>query len=430
MCGFTITKKEINNILNHRGTEVYHHKQGEWNICFNSLPLSSNKTGVHQPLVFKECSIVFNGEIFNYKELNPKAKSDLNYLSDLFIKIQHSPIKLYEESLKWEGFWAICIISNKSIFSFTDPIGKKQLYYSSNGISSEIKPLLLDAEYEYYEYDETSFGKHGTNFSNVNRFIPGTFYKYDFENTRPSKVKSINYFNKDFKMDLYEAIDLSVKERLENRMDGISLLLSGGIDSNILLHHILNYTKEIDIVSFKSDESKIVKDICDSNGLEVRFIDADESLLLDAIKSYEHSLDYGSLLANYSLFKNCKNYVVLSGDGSDELFSGYNRALKEDTWNYDVMMELPYYHNIRLDRTSMAHTKENRCPLMSYRLINIARRIPYEKRRGKLCLRSLYKDKIPDYILNGIKKPLRHLNDKNYNVLLTKKIHKEIWSKT
>lgn len=429
MCGYTITKKSIPNLLKHRGTEIYDHKQGNWFIQFNSLPLSSHKMGLHQPLIFKDCSVVFNGEIFNYKELNTKSKSDLHYLSDLFIKINHNPIKLYEESLKWEGFWAISIITSLSIYSFTDPIGKKQLYSSKNGISSEIKPLIQNSDYEYFPYTESNFGTHGTNFSTVKRLIPGYLYHYDFNYNMPSRLKNQDYLKNRLRMDLYEAIDLSVKERLENRIDGVSILLSGGLDSNIILHHVMKYTKEIDIVSFESEESELVKDICDANGLEVNFVKPDESVLSEAVEAYEYSLDYGSLLANYILFKNCANHIVLSGDGSDELFSGYSRALKDDTWNYDVFMELPYYHNIRLDRTSMAHTKESRCPLMSYRLINLSRQIPYEQRRNKLCLRSLYENKLPSAVVNGLKKPLRHLNDKVYNLSLTNKTHQNLWQK-
>lgn len=427
MCGFTITKTQIPNLLKHRGKEVYEHKQGDWFLCFNSLPISSNNTGIFQPLVFKDFSIMFNGEIFNYKELNQRSKSDLHYLSELFIKIKNDPIKLYEESLEWDGFWAISIITDDSVYCFTDPIGKKQLYYSRNGIASEIKPLLQNSDYDYFEYSELNFGIHSTNFSTVKRFLPGYLYKYSIGANMPYKVMGQKYFNRDVKMDLYNAIDISVKERLENKIDGVSLLLSGGLDSNIVLHHAMKYTKEIDIVSFESEESELVKDICDSNGLEVKFIKPVEDEIKNAVFAYEHSLDYGSLLANYLLFKNCSNYIVLSGDGADELFSGYKRAIKENTWQFDVMSELPYYHNIRLDRTSMAHTKESRCPLMSYRLINIAKRIPHEQRKNKQCLRATYKSILDDVIINGIKKPLRYMNEKNYNLLLTKNMHENIW---
>lgn len=427
MCGFTITKDSIPNLIKHRGSEEVKEEYSKWHVCFNSLPLSSNNQGIKQPLTFQNCILVFNGEIFNYKELNPRSKSDLHYLSDVFKSCNQDIIKLYNESIKWDGFWAISVIyKNSSIYSFTDPLGKKQLYYSSVGIASEIKPLL-NSEYSYMEYNVNSFGKSGTNFSNVFRFIPGILYLYPYNSNLANRVNEINYFKGIINGNIYDLIEKSVNERLENRIDGISLLLSSGLDSNIILHHVMKKTKDINIVSYISDESEVVKDICDKNGLEVTFVENDESYFKDAVHCYEHSLDYGSLLPNYLLFKNCKNSFVLTGDGSDELFSGYQRSLQSDTWNFDVFKELPYYHNIRIDRTSMIHTKEARSPLMSNRLVHLSRSIPYKIRQEKKVLRDIYKEFLPIFVVEGKKKPLRHKNDKDYNINKVQEKHFEIW---
>jgi len=427
MCGFTITKETIPNLIKHRGSEEVNELYSNWNVCFNSLPLSSNNQGIKQPLVFSNCILVFNGEIFNYKELNPRAKSDLHYLQDIFKSFNQDIIKLYTESIKWDGFWAISIIyKNSSIYSFTDPLGKKQLYYSSKGISSEIK-TLIDSEYRYMVYDIYSFGRMDTNFSNIFRFIPGVLYCYSYDNSLANRISTMNYFKGILNGNLYDLIEKSVTDRLENRIDGISLLLSSGLDSNIVLHHVMKKTKDINIVSYMSDESETVKDICDKNGLEVTFVENDESYFKDAIYCYEHSLDYGSLLPNYLLFKNCKNSFVLTGDGSDELFGGYQRSLQSDTWDFDVFKELPYYHNIRIDRTSMIHTKEARSPLMSNRLVHLSRSIPYKDRQDKKVLRDVYKEFLPTFVVEGKKKPLRHKNDKDYNLNKVKEKHFEIW---
>lgn len=428
MCGFTITKGKIPNILIHRGTEVNELNKNGWSICFNSLPISSNNTGLKQPLEFENYQIVFNGEIFNYKTLNNKSRSDLHYLLDLFKSCKNDIVKFYSESLKWEGFWAISIVDpNGNVFSFTDPLGKKQLYSSKNGLSSEIKPLLLNDEYAYMDYDQYCFGKNTTNFSNVSRLNPGHLYCYKMGTTIPYLVHSLKYFTENDKSKIYDLIDLAVKERLENRIDGISILLSSGLDSNIILHHLLKQTKEIDVVSYKSEESDMVQDICEKNGLDVRFVDPDETQFDRAVLAYEHSLDYGSLLPNYLLFKNAKNKIVLTGDGSDELFSGYTRSLITDTWTFDVFKELPFYHNIRIDRTSMCHTKEARSPLMSNRLVSVSKRIKWNDRVGKKVLREIYKDKLPSYVIDGEKKPLRHNSDKDYNYKKVKLKHEQIW---
>lgn len=428
MCGFTITKESIPNVISHRGTEVNSLNKKDWFICFNSLPISSNNTGLKQPLQLDNYELVFNGEIFNYKELNNKSRSDLHYIADLFKSCKNDIEKFYKESIKWEGFWAISILNpNGDLYSFTDPLGKKQLYYSSNGVSSEIKPLLLGSDYIYMEYDQFSYGKNQTNFSNVSRFIPGNLYCYKKDTRMPYLVLSQKYFTDTTDQNIYYIIDKAVNERLENRIDGISILLSAGLDSNIILHHLLKQTKDIDVVSYESDESEMVKDICDANGLEVTFVKPDESFFDKAVHAYEHSLDFGSLLPNYLLFKNCKNRIVLTGDGSDELFSGYARSLIMDTWKDDVFKELPYYHNIRIDRTSMIHTREARSPLMSNRLVNVSKRIKWNDRVGKKVLREIYLPYLPDFVINGDKKPLRHNKDKGYNYNLVKEKHESIW---
>ena len=428
MCGFTITKNPIENKIKHRGLSNLTLDFNHWTTSFDSLPLSSNKTGLIQPIDCNGKLLVFNGEIFNHQELMPSSQSDLHYLKTQFIKLKTDPISLYKESVKWDGFWSISIIcKNGDVFSFTDPLGKKQLYYNNIGISSEIKGILQT--YEYNTYSEKHFGTLNTNFTTVNRYLPGKFYLYEKNNTRPFLLMSLNYLKMESKLDLYSLIDLSVKRRLQNKIDGVSLLLSSGLDSNIVLHHILKHTSEIDLISIENEEAQGVEKICKEYGLSCNFI-SDKftpTELNDAIYFYEHSLDYGSLMPQYLLFKNAKNSIVLTGDGADELFGGYNRAKEKDTWEYDVFHELPFYHNIRLDRMSMAFTKEARSPLMSMDLLRYSNSLQRADRINKKILRDAYKNILPEYILNGEKKPLRYLNDKTFNLNLINTKHKEIW---
>ena len=145
-------------------------------------------------------------------------------------------------------------------------------------------------------------------------------------------------------------------------------------------------------------------------GIRVRRISIDSNLYEEAILSYEHYLDYGSLLPQYCLFKNSSNTVILTGDGADELFSGYNRAQLCDTQEYDVKTELPYYHHIRLDRCSMAHTKEARNPFLSKDVISFAMNCSYKRRKGKSLLKEIYRGLIPKEIIERPKLPLRDGN--------------------
>ena len=210
MCGIQINKKQSPNLIKHRGTQHFEGTVGEWFYNFSSLPLSSNQTGLTQPLDLKDAKLFFNGEIFNYKSFG-NYRSDLHYLQDVLSSGIESK-RFIREYQKWDGFWAICIVTDK-ITMFTDPLGKKQLYYSNKGVCSEIKPLLSE---DYLIMGEPKYGTLNTGFYGVHRCLPGRFYVYEYRN---NLAYNINPKVKDYTQiksqhtDLYELIDRSVKLR-------------------------------------------------------------------------------------------------------------------------------------------------------------------------------------------------------------------------
>jgi asparagine synthase (glutamine-hydrolysing) len=425
MCGFTITKTPIPNLIKHRGVTEQNVEFNNWFINFNSLPLSSHGTNISQPVKTPRGYFVFNGEIFNYSSMKGKFRSDLHYLESLFRN--DDIITVYEESVKWDGFWSIAYISNDSIWFFTDWLGKKQLYYSSNGISSEIKPLLDNND--LMPYNDSVYETSNTPFSGIGRVMPGSLYRYTITNNLPNKSVNFGklYWQTKYSIsDIPMLIERSVNDRIENRMDGVSLLLSGGLDSNIILHHLKG--KNVDVISIDNDERETVEIVANSSNLNVRFVDYNEEYdINEIVKAYEHPLDYGSLIPNYILFGKANNHLVLTGDGSDELFGGYRRNLESDTRAYDLA-ELMYYHNVRLDRMSMIHTKEVRSPLMSMDLARVSKYLPYEVRKNKSVLREIYKDLLPKEVINGTKKPLRKDGDKQSNLDLVSKTFNSIFN--
>jgi asparagine synthase (glutamine-hydrolysing) len=156
--------------------------------------------------------------------------------------------------------------------------------------------------------------------------------------------------------------------------------------------------------------------------IDEKFTDLD----LDSfVRSYEHPIDYGSMIPNYLLFKSCSNSVVLTGDGSDELFGGYKRALESDTQKFDLFMEIPFYHNIRIDRASMHFTKEARSPFLSHSVVKYALLLKREQRTSKKILSDIYRGLIPDICFENKKQPLRYKNNKEENIkLINNKFYK------
>lgn len=428
MCGISIKKKASRDRISHRGIEARTIRKGPYFVRFNSLPLSSNETGLKQPLEEKNTALVFNGEIFNYKELDRYAKSDVDYLNNLLKK--GGANRVIKESPKWDGFWAICFITSDDVTFFTDPMGKKQLYFSKGGIASEIKEIYNNESLLPYTPDK--YGTSKTPFEDIYRAIPGAIYKLEKGNTIPYKIGNTEEPKPTGKIqDLYKVIDLAVKRRLENRLDGVSLLISGGLDSNIVLHHAYKYCKDIELVTADNGELEQVKKIAELYDLPLKVIPDTFTMedIKKAVYHYEHPLDYGSLVLNYKLFEACSNHLVLTGDGSDELFRGYQRSHGNVNWfKTDAQLELPYYHNIRLDRMSMAHIKEARSPLMSNDLYSLVRNNISKIKPNKEDLRIAYKGILPDFIIDSEKRPLRHRNDKGYNLNLINSKFKEVWN--
>lgn len=427
MCGIQITKKETPNKIKHRGIENYYKLIKNWHCHFSSLPLSSFGKELTQPVPIKNGFLMFNGEIFNYKDFG-NYNSDLHYLKDA-LKDGLKSKKFIKEYKNWDGFWSICLIYNDEIFFFTDPIGKKQLYYSELGICSEIKPLINSK----LLFTNVPFNTLNTPFNGVKRAMPGFFYCYNYNNKTAFKYdyKIDNFLsNKSINNDLYKLIEKSVLLRSKVNYGKIGLLFSGGLDSSIIAHHLVNNNIEFTAISINNNEKHNSEKISKQLGFDVLYIDdfINDNELKECVLKYENYLDYGSLIPQYLLFKKCYDLginTVLTGDGSDELFSGYSRALKKDTFNYDVFSELPYYHLIRLDRMSMSFTIEARNPFLSSEIINFARELDYNKKIGKKNLREIYSIYFDTTIE---KKPLRYKDNKEKNIKLIKDVFLKVFS--
>lgn len=425
MCGIQITKNFILNKIKHRGIEHFSSQDENWNTHFSSLPINSSGTKLKQPLRNNKTKICFNGEIFNYGELG-NYNSDLELIKDIFSS--SSWLKKYKEmSKKFDGFWSITVQEKEDLFFMTDPYGKKQLYYSNLGVCSEIKPILNKNKLNLIN----KIGGYNTDFEGVYRAMPGVIYKFNSNLNLPtvySKIVKPNYCNQDY--NLIELIDKSIKNRVSNiRMGKVALLFSGGLDSSILASRMVKMGIEFKAFSISNGEDEAVKKISKKLGFKVEWIKYDESKISEAVKCYEKSYDLGSLLPNYLLFEKCKKEgfeVVLTGDGADELFGGYNRNLISDTREFDVETELPFYHLERIDRTSMAHTVECRNPFLSSDLYNYSKKLNWEQRKNKNQLRKNFLE-INNIIGEDNKKPLRWKPKKEDNLKLIQETFKQIF---
>ncbi len=340
------------DLINYRNKCILGHNR----LSIIDLNKSSN-----QPMESKNISLVYNGMLYNYielrKELEKKkyifrTNSDTEVVLNSYIEWGITSFK------KFRGMFSIVIYDlkkDKIIFS-RDHLGIKPLYYKIQNkklyICSEIKPLTKLGKvkfndktiYNYLKYDfyET---RENTFFKDIFQVIPG--YSYIYESN--SKVRKIKYWS------LYETIKknksyLSLKNAkliLKNHFKNISkmyvrsdvksgLLLSSGVDSNVLKKILEDKNKNLNYFTFgfKGSENDEIKKIKlnknkKSNHFSKRY-DLKETLRsLNFIQKVQE-MPFGGFNVVFLTYlmkiaKNKDNKVMFIADGADELFGGYKK---------------------------------------------------------------------------------------------------------
>jgi asparagine synthase (glutamine-hydrolysing) len=196
----------------------------------------------------------------------------------------------------------------------------------------------------------------------------------------------------------------------------ISLLVSGGLDSSIIAAILeTNFKSDVTWYSIENGESEYVNLLAEKYNKRVNFLKytMDDSKNREIYKYWnETPVDLGSVIPQYYLFEaikeNSDHRIVLSGDGADELFGGYNRIHEYDSQKSDIFEELSYYHLPRLDKMSMAHTLELRNPFLNLEIVRFAMHLPIEWRKDKKILKDTFSPLLPDEIVNRPKIPLKN----------------------
>ncbi len=379
MCGFSGHFSINKNIksdksyrfhsLKHRGPDDYNVFQNDEFYCeFYRLNIIGGNAGI-QPIVSKNKKylMLFNGEIYNFKELSKEYlslkkiyKSDTEVLLDLFTKYGLETLK------KINGMFAIVLydISLKKIYLIRDRFGTKPLYYSiNNGVlyfSSEIKgisyPKKINKKVINNYLDLGYYPVKETFFSNINNLKPSSVLTFS-KNTHKiikyfdlkREVNSQNKFKnqKDYKEKFFYLLNNSIKIRQKaNRK--LNFHLSGGIDSISLL--ILTnklWKKSYDLTTntyfykgFNNNENHISKKICSKLNIKNHQVEIKPNEIPKLAEDLQFYQDepYGGLAAVAEYKQNLEqrklgNIVSFEGIGGDELLGGYNSHLYLLIWH-------------------------------------------------------------------------------------------------
>jgi asparagine synthase (glutamine-hydrolysing) len=301
----------------------------------------------------KSLVITFNGEIYNFLELREElvaAGHEFQTRSDTEVLVHGFEEWGEELPARLRGMYAFVIhnIKDGSLFGCRDIFGIKPFYYANmNGsfiFGSEIKGFLPHpdvkkemneealAHYLSFQYSAVE----ETFFKNVYKLRPGHYFKYNNGELETKAYFEIEYDKKDLgyeehKRIITEALENSVKYHQITADVEVGSYLSGGVDSSYVVSVAKpdkTFTVGFDVQGF--DETKMAHDFSELMGINNygRYISKEE--FFDALPRVQYHADEpeANLSAVPLLFLSQlareRVKVVLSGEGSDEMFGGYN----------------------------------------------------------------------------------------------------------
>ena len=347
--------KEMNNQIIHRGpdSDGYYFDK-DVNFGFRRLSIIDLHEG-SQPILNEsgDTAIIFNGEIYNYQELREDLVAKgykFKTHTDTEV-ILHGYEEYGEEGIlaKLRGMFAFTIWDSKKekLFGARDHFGIKPYYYALlDGdflFGSEVKSFLKFPKFKK-EVNEKAL-KHylvfqynpleETFFKGVKKLRPGHYYVYE-----NGKMEIKTYYNltldyKDMTFDeavgkIEKEVEESVKYHKISDVE-VGSFLSGGVDSSYVVATALpDKTFSVGFDNKGFNETMYAKELSDSLGIKnfAKLITPDE--FFEGINKVQYYSDEPhanlSSVPLYFLSKLASEQVkvVLSGEGADELFAGYN----------------------------------------------------------------------------------------------------------
>lgn len=342
--------------------------------------------GGDQPILNEDSStvIIANGEIYNFRNLHGDLEeahrfhtgSDSEVILHLFEERGSGMVE------QLDGMFAFAIMNNHDLFLARDPIGIKPLYYgtpqggASMYFASELK-ALADYSLDVHEFPPATY------FHSEEGFIPYYQLPHLPVNDMPFEW---------WKRTLRETLEKSVAKRLMSDVP-LGAFLSGGLDSSCIAviarrHMEKLHTFAVGVEgSHDIEAARRVAGLIGSTHHEYLFSAREVLRHLPEIIYYLESFDQDLVRSAIPCFF-CSRMasdhvkVVLTGEGSDELFAGY--AYYKDIQNQDALNEelhrsVASLHNInlqRVDRMTMAHGIEGRVPFLDLNMIETSLEIP------------------------------------------------------
>ena len=373
MCGIAgfITKQPLldaqmlqnaGNAMKHRGPDhqgIYLEDSNTFGLVHQRLSILDLDPRANQPMfsLDKRYIIVYNGEVYNYKELRLclikdgiqfRTNGDTEVILNLFLKKGEACL----EELNGMFAFAIWDTKERRLFIARDRLGIKPLHYtltdsyfaftSDLKVFQEIsfigKRLSKESIWQFLFFGYVP--QPSTIFENVYKLLPGHTMTIDGQlrcsktkywdldlNTKKQPTK-----NKDIIEKFYALFQQSVQRRLVSDVE-VGAFLSGGLDSSSIVASMNRPDSKCFTIGFNFQSNtldlKRAKELSQHLNLQqIENIIDEKSVwdFYDFLKIMDEPISESSILSllfNYKIAKKNNIKVILSGDGADELLGGY-----------------------------------------------------------------------------------------------------------
>lgn len=379
--------KDSTNKIRHRGPDSKgYFTEKNLSLGHRRLSIIDLDKRSDQPMTYKDLTITFNGEIYNFKKIKENLeKKGLKFDTESDTEVLLKAYYIHGEKMLnlLEGMFTFAIYNKKNdeIFIARDRLGVKPLYYYQKeenfAFSSEIKSLLelkLDTNLDHESINKYFILRHmpkeGTPFKYIKKLKPGHYLKYKNKKLEVKKYWEfqVTETNLDFEKNkkiLSELISESINKRLMSDVP-LGVFLSGGLDSSAIVSFM--HTQGIkDINTFtvnfgeKNSESKYAKIISEEFGTNHKEIDVNKSsikLLPKVAYHLDEPLGDNAALSTYLMSKETSKHVkvILSGEGNDELFAGYQKYKLFKTKKYIPLKKIVFNQRLK-DFLNKEHSK-------------------------------------------------------------------------
>ena len=374
-------------------------------------------------------AVCYNGEVYNFRSLRSelaalghvlRSNSDTEVILEAFLEWGERAV----HRLRGEFAFAVVDKAADRVYLARDPLGVKPLYWSRHDghlyAASELKALVPAGG----RVGEIPPGHHG--WGSPERDPAVTAYVDLLSmGDGDEPVTDVGEAARHVRA----ALEDSIRVRLDTDLT-VGVILSGGLDSTLTLLHVREMhpdcvaftigTPGSDDISYArrvTRDLRVDHEVIELASGDIRLPDIREAIRLSELTEYGDVINAVISRLLFARVRSCGVKVVLCGDGSDELFGGYEMYRQPDPAARQRLFQHKL-HNLgrtelqRVDRTSMGQGVETRVPFLDLALVQLAMRLPIEMKlrdgEDKWILRHAFADILPSYVRQRPKNPLSH----------------------